>query len=273
MPGKKNEKSAKKPKAKGLTKKQLQQVAKEVNARLKLSDVKASVTKKVLAERHIEKSKLRKGIFDKVCSDDLLSSLCDKFKTLFTSNSCGPFENRYAKFQLQWINYVSGTLQDHVTKDHPLADISSVIHAIANAVFDFMLCLTKQVKPSFSSQPVVPKAIEYDSKSCLMAFSGACMRLIYKKCRRSKKQEMCNLINNLKMNQRQIKRYLRWGFIPPELRGIWTLPVSPLMPYIHLLNRCIQENCTESAFSLYGKEFVKVCTIILKIYWGPGGAL
>ncbi len=134
-------KKGKKRKAKALTKKQLVEVAKEVDARRKISEVKASVSKQVLAERHVDRNKVRKAIFTDVCTDEFLSSLCNKFMTLFTENSSGPFDNKYAKLQLQWVQYLSGILKDYVTTDYTMPDVSAVIHAIGTAVFDFMATL------------------------------------------------------------------------------------------------------------------------------------
>ena len=114
-----------------------------------MAEVKASVSQTVLAERHMVKSDLRKNIFSEICSDDFLSSLCTEFMKLFTTNSSGPFKGKYAKLQLQWVQYVSGRLKDYVTAGRTMPDVSAVIHAIATAVFDYMCKMTTQLEVLF----------------------------------------------------------------------------------------------------------------------------
>lgn len=256
----------KQPKEKGLTKNQVKEINEELKSTLKKSpQTFVDLVKiKCKSEIHISTNGNRQSLLDETCNVDTLNVLTEKYCELYSNNFKGSFKDRYALFQVNWMSWIGSLLTKPDVAIFPegctatLKDKSAVLHSIASGFSSECTKIIKQYKPSFVSQPVVRQSVNYDNKDAVIAFSGACLRIIRKKAIKKNNQELVKLIDFLKMPKKQREQFKEWGVMPPELQGLWTIPVSPLYSYVVLINRVLKENLTEDNYSSFGKALIQV---------------
>ena len=230
----------------------------------------------MLSETHICKSIPRQEICNQITTNtSVCSDMVARYSELYQQCNTGKPSDRYALLQIQWIQHVSKYITDHTKENallkttlgnnsHSNQDVRAVIHSLASHICDhiqgFMLC----IKPSKlrDLNDTFPKT---DSRESLLAFGGACMRLIYISAKRKGDMDMMKLIQNLKLTREQRTLYISWDILSKRssLQTLHTIPVPALLPYLTLLNGAIQESCTETALALFMDNFIKV------INWGP----
>ncbi len=255
------------PKQKGMTKTQVREINVELKSKLQKSAqvYVDSIKNKCKSEIHISTNEKRQTLLSEMCNVDNLNILTKKYCELYSENFKGKFSDRYALFQMKWMTWIGSLLTIQTDSsvfpkncNATLKDKSAVLHSIASAFSSECTKIIKQHKPSFVSQPVVKESVNHDNKDAVIAFSGACLRIIYKKAKKRNNQELIKLIDFLKMPKKQRDQFNEWGMMPPELQGLWTIPVSPLYSYVVLINKVLRENLTEDNFSSFGKSLIEV---------------
>ncbi len=262
----------KRPKLKGMTKSQIKEIGDQLKSSLqKKSEVLVdSIKTQCKSEVHISSDAKRQRLLDEICNVGTIKVLSEKYCALYTENSKGHFDDKYALFQVSWVSWIGTLLSSQIkavfseTCEASADDKSAVLHSIGSAFSKECTDIIQKFKPSFNNQPVVKESVTYDNKDAVIAFSGACLRIIRKKSIKRKKQPLIDLINFLKMTKQHREKFVEWGIMPTALMGLWTIPVSPMHSYVTLINRVLQENLTSENFSTFGNTLIKVSTLVKK---------
>ena len=243
-------------------------------------DVTKTLERAVSNENHILDSPHRMVICKLLAgSSDLTMKFAEKYSELFVSSFKGRHADRMSNLAIGWIIYVSQYMepgkQQHIWLNSILkkskklfssSDISATIHAFANQFSNHISMYISQLQSPFS----LPKDIcRKDPISSLLAFGGACLRLMYIKARQNKNTEMCSYIDNLRLTERQRRQLKEKKVIrSTNLKSLHSIPVPALVPYLIYVNESLQAMCTKRSLSQLKSSFIKVKEGSLFTGWG-----
>ena len=271
------------PKRKWLTKIQVEKFSSTLLDFYKqnVDHVLGGIKEKVSSEPHINNNASRQEICETILKPCMLIDMITRYSQLYQECFAGRFGDRYAMLQMKWINHVAQYITEE-TVEHGLLlqilrcdtydtqDISAVVHSFASYTTDHIHGFMIHNKPSKLCELNDSHPVE-DSNNSLLAFGGACMRLIYKSAKKRHDDETMLLIRHLKLGEKQRNLYLSWGILSSSsLSTLYTIPVPALVPYLRHLNVAIQDNGTEAALGLYLDKFIKVA-LPFRIQWSIWG--
>ena len=146
-----------------------------------------------------------------------------RYSQLFQQCFAERFGNRYAILQMKWIIHVAQYITEETVErglllqvlrcdTYDRQDISAVVHSLASYTSDHIHGFLIHNKPSkfVSSMTVI---LLEDSNNSLLAFGGACMRLIYISAKKRHDDETMFLIRHLKLGEKQRNLYLSRGIL------------------------------------------------------------
>ena len=235
-------------------------------------------------ENHIAEDKTRTYICGLILSNEpILKALVVKYCNLYTECHKGKFVDRFANLSLKWSYHVSMftrrnmdegeqsypemQLLRKLLRDYDLQDINCTLHSISIHMSEHVQGFIRKCQKPNANDVAESYEPTTDSPSSILAFGGACMRLVYKLSKRQGNKKTMKLITNLKLTSIQRQEYIDLGIIrSTNLKSLHTIPVPTLVPYLRHLNLAIQDVCRESSLALYKSKFVKVSGCIIFIF-------
>ena len=225
-------------------------------------------------ENHVEDDNTRKEICGLILSQEhIIKALAFKYCHLYTECHKGKFVDRFANLSLKWSYHISKFTRSNVSdesctemkllrevlRDYDLQEISCTLHSIAIHISEHVNGFIRKCQKPNANDVAESYEPTADSPSSILAFGGACMRLVYKLSRRKGNNKMVKLIKHLKLTKIQRQEYIDMGVIrSTNLMSLHTIPVPTLVPYLRHLNLAIQDVCRKSSLALYKSKFVKV---------------
>ena len=254
-----------------LTKDEVETLAEQINNYYdkNIDDIVVTIYDNVVTEEHIKSSTERMDLSKELVSNKaVIVKLIQTYTVLYVDNFKGLRGDRMASLAIGWMSHISKFITSNTEESnflipvcgekYLLQDKSAVMHSYADNIANHIHGFIIKSKPSKLSN-IHHANSTADSDTSLLAFGGACMRLICMSEKKKEETDVKQLISNLTLTKSQRNLYVEWKIIRSNnLASLYTIPVPALVPYLRYLNLAIQENCTNKALALHKSRFIKV---------------